>query len=1222
MPTRSICHWLRRLPARIGKPPQVARRQSLKSGLRMEALEARIVLATFTVSATADAGPGSLRQAILDTYTTAGPHLIQFNIPGSGVRSIGLASALPAVLSNTTIDGTSQPGYVDRPIVELNGSAVTGDGLTLSGANNEVRGLVINRFKAGVGFGGNGIALPSAAASGNRIVGNWIGTDATGTLDLGNATDGILVVNGANNRIGGTSTADRNIISGNNDRGIRVLGSNATGNTIIGNFVGTDVTGTLDLGNSFIGVNFLGGPRNNRIGGPGLGERNVISGNDADGIRIEGLGTNSNTVQGNYVGTDVTGSTALKNENSGIAVFWDSAQNMIGGDLPGEGNLASGNRFDGIQFGKSNDNHVRGNMVGLASDGATPIPNQASGISMFQGSGNVIGSTASRNIIAGNAVSGIYLYFETQNNTIIGNYIGTDKTGTLDRGNTQHGIHVDNVAGNKIGGGSDNQANLIAGNNLIGVFVRGSLATSNVIQGNRIGTNHLGTSPISNASGGVVIANAANNTVGTDGNGSTDDQEGNLISGNGQSGIRVTNSTGTRIAGNHVGTDVSGELPLGNQSGITLDALSSMNVIGTNADGISDGLEGNLVSGNTLRAIVIIQSDNNWVAGNTIGLNASRTLPVPNAGDGVNITASNRNVVGFHPDVGINSVQTNVIAFNLRAGIGLTLNGSRNLLRGNSLFDNGSIGIDHDTTSGGIQPNDPLDADVGANDRLNFPLIRRVVTGASTRVVGELDGLPSSTQNVDFYANTNVDPTGHGEGKRWLGTHAVNTDANGKASFDITFAQATLANESLTATSTDALGNTSEFSRAVALDSTPPTSQVLALESPATSREIYVQVSGQDPEPNGLPASRVATYDIQVSIDGAPFTPWTTVPADAANAIYIADSNRTYGFRSIARDWAGNVETKPMAIEASVYIPDVEAPTTQVQSVASRTPSFQIEVVGIDPGQSGIAEFQLFVQIDDAAPIRFATTAARADASGSLFFASATFQAMIDGNSHTYRFHSIGVDRRGNIEDPPIGPVTDVVIVATFAPPAQLAISGFDVQRGAIQRSFIRNLDVTFNTTTGVAAIVDSLADANSSNDRIRLRRFAPDGSGPGSSIPLNSKVNFSAVDRAIQIDFGTGGIGGDPASLVGNGYYALEFDLDGDGTLESVRNFYRLLGDTNGDRTVDSVDYSNVSRRNGAMGFNLDEDLNGDGRVNLTDILLARRGIGRSVASGLNLDD
>lgn len=161
---------------------------------------------------------------------------------------------------------------------------------------------------------------PPPDADGNKIQGNYIGTDVTGTVDLGNGETGVTVV-GSENEIGGVVPGAGNLISGNDRDGVLVVLS--TGNSVQGNLIGTDVTGTVALRNTFNGV-VVQGASGNTIGGTVAGARNVISGNGRAGVMIENVfefeTTSNNLVQGNFIGTDVTGTKPLGNSHHGIEV--------------------------------------------------------------------------------------------------------------------------------------------------------------------------------------------------------------------------------------------------------------------------------------------------------------------------------------------------------------------------------------------------------------------------------------------------------------------------------------------------------------------------------------------------------------------------------------------------------------------------------------------------------------------------------------------------------------------------------------------------------------------------------------------------------------------------------------------------------------------------------------------------------------------------------------
>ena len=234
-------------------------------GVLLAALVAAMLMAagpahastTFTVTNTNDSGAGSLRQAILDANATSGADVINFDIPGTGVKTISPNPELPQITGAVTMDGYSQPGAQPNTKavgsdavlkIELSGaSADAGTGLYITAANSTVKGLVINRWT-------HGIILGSSGATGNKIAGNYLGTDAMGTNDLGNDFNGVYVGNASGNTIGGATAGERNVISGNDYYGVNIDGQTATGNRVVGNYVGTDASGTQDLGNHFAGV--------------------------------------------------------------------------------------------------------------------------------------------------------------------------------------------------------------------------------------------------------------------------------------------------------------------------------------------------------------------------------------------------------------------------------------------------------------------------------------------------------------------------------------------------------------------------------------------------------------------------------------------------------------------------------------------------------------------------------------------------------------------------------------------------------------------------------------------------------------------------------------------------------------------------------------------------------------------------------------------------------
>lgn len=359
----------------------------------------------------AAAGDCTLPGAISRANASGGADLIHFDIPPSdagcsaGICRITLASALPQVNGPLTIDGYTQPGAQANTLtpdqggsdaqirIELRGCSGCGDGIVVS-ALSTIRGLAIGGFTggAGVNFNGN-------LSNGSALEGSFIGTDASGSLAVPNATG--INANGnpfagaqpQNLRIGGTAPAQRNLISGNTGRGID---TNSTGLQVLGNLIGTNAAGTAALGNGDIGI-FIAGCGNGsgfnaQIGGTSTAARNLISGNSSYGIQIGqpngGCGrTGGALIRGNFIGSDIGGTQAIGNgfASTRANVFLRTggtagSPNVIGGSAAGEGNLIVGAASMGVELpGEARSavrgNRMRGNLalgIDLGTDGRSP----------------------------------------------------------------------------------------------------------------------------------------------------------------------------------------------------------------------------------------------------------------------------------------------------------------------------------------------------------------------------------------------------------------------------------------------------------------------------------------------------------------------------------------------------------------------------------------------------------------------------------------------------------------------------------------------------------------------------------------------------------------------------------------------------------------------------------------------------------------------------------
>lgn len=299
-------------------------------------------------------GNCTLRAAIEEANALSGTDSISF--VHSGATTFTPGSAYPTITDPIVIDGTTDPDFVSTPVVELDGTGAGAvDAIHITAGSSSVRGLVINRY--------GGTAIHLQTAGGNTVVGCYLGTDVNGTVDQGNTQDGILVDRSPNNTIGGTAAASRNVISGNDRYGVWLFDPASTGNQLLGNYIGTDANGTGDLGNSIYGV-YVGDAPGNMIGGTTSGAGNVISGNDSRGVLISGTAATGNLVQGNLIGTDVTGTADLGNTIEGVLIV-DAPNNTVGGLVATARNVISGNNTQGIsiQNAGATGNLIQGNYI-------------------------------------------------------------------------------------------------------------------------------------------------------------------------------------------------------------------------------------------------------------------------------------------------------------------------------------------------------------------------------------------------------------------------------------------------------------------------------------------------------------------------------------------------------------------------------------------------------------------------------------------------------------------------------------------------------------------------------------------------------------------------------------------------------------------------------------------------------------------------------------------
>ena len=419
--------------------------------------------------------------------------------------------------------------------------------------------------------------------------------------------------------------------------GIVIAGGSS--NWIAGNYIGTNTSGTASSENGNFGVLINGGAKDNIIGGAAAGDGNVISGNGLDGIRITDPGTDNNVVDGNYIGTDATGTVAIGNGWCGVQIVLGAQYNQIGctgiGESTAERNIISGNDLAGVYLlgAGTNYNTLAGNYIGTDATGEVAVANGWAGFEIHNGAQH---NTAEGNLISGNDCAGVWITDQgTNNNVVEDNYIGTNAAGNAAIRNGWSGVTILAGAQNNI-----TEGNIISGNGWDGVDIYDSGTSGNIVAGNYIGTDISGTMALGNGAHGVEIwGGATDNLVGVNGNDSDPQAEGNLISANHWDGVNIYDSgtSGNIVAGNYIGTDISGTMALGNgAAGVEIWSGATGNLVGVNGNDSDPQAERNLISGNQWGGVEIHDygTSGNIVAGNKIGTDISGTIAVGNSRGG------------------------------------------------------------------------------------------------------------------------------------------------------------------------------------------------------------------------------------------------------------------------------------------------------------------------------------------------------------------------------------------------------------------------------------------------------------------------------------------------------------------------------------------------------------------------------------------------------------
>jgi parallel beta-helix repeat protein len=859
----------------------------------------------------------------------AGNPTIQVGKGGLGV----LPSILGDVFNSGSLTISGNTGGATR--VELDGSLAgnNANGLTIAGHDISVSSLVINRFS------GNGIDISGTPPPGDGldIVTNcYIGTDAAGTMALGNQGDGILIEGGTpNNIIGGSQAGDGNVISGNLGNGIEIQPrspfappSSLNGNFIFRNFIGTNAAGNAGLGNGGNGIFIQGDPdattqltRPDLIGDPFKGG-NVISDNGGDGILIQGFftpvsGTTNNVIQSNLIGTDAAGQIALGNSGNGVEIV-GSPRNVIGGVTPLRGNLISGNTLKGIAISgqDSDSNQVESNSIGLSLDGTSALPNLGddifidnapnTGIGGLNGEGNKLagsknGITAQGSLAKGLTIEGNFLgkdglgvqfstgiklvstgpdvfikgnalfnvldtnidaFFQADGKyTFSGNIFNRGQfvpeglvganialadglTATIDYDNN---TDIHDATGLKATEGVGGTVNWTVFNNMQKLGDNGArfdFRTSGIksfandhweedTTGDFFYTTTLGpgTAMTLQMNGEFFLSGGGSGLTGNASVSGTATLIQNIVAltgtGNNGDGVSIVAlvSAGGKIKTNMSNWDVEAN------GGIGVGLRKGSTVIGTEWTFTDGLLRGNKKGGFLLYLDPFAVIRNTKILGNTgagakvagsgdpefIGCDIEGNTDGIDCVDQSITTIDSGNTISGNTGAGVlveGTAQATIFGNTITGngdGVVVTSTGTGTTIEDNSIFGNAGLGID--LGGDGVTPNHAGGPIPGPNHLQNYPVLTSAVTDATgTMIDGTLNSAANQNYTLRFFSNSAASPSGFGEGEVFIGSAVVSTDSNGNVSFAFQTTSPVSPGRFISATATDAAGETSEFS--------------------------------------------------------------------------------------------------------------------------------------------------------------------------------------------------------------------------------------------------------------------------------------------------------------------------------------------------------------------------------------------------------------------------
>ncbi len=692
---------------------------------------------------------------------------------------------------------------------------------------------------------------------------NYPGIDSTTNVTSSNSVIGQQVVGiviGPQSGIPFQATINAgfqlsNVISANGRNGISV--NSADNNQIAMNYIGTDITGTVDLGNARNGIQISCGSTGNLIGGSATGGNdptngvfvrpplgNLISGNDGDGVLINS-GATQNTLSGNFIGTTASGNSKLGNSLDGVAIDSASDNSLIGCTFQQDPfvfyNVISGNGGNGLLVTNSDDTTIQANFFGIGADDNTAVGNTLNGVVVEGSSTNTVmgGPIPLGNVDAANGQNGIVVQDSASGFTSYNTFCGVAAFSTnMNLGNGHDGILITSTGDNIL-----LRTNVISRNGNDGVEIAGA-AQGVRVTGNIIGMNTNGLVPMGNLHNGVEVDGNAHDIVIGGPQPTFNIIPHNIISANGDNGVAIDgNAYNVQVNSSFIGTDFLGLRAFGNlKAGVSISRGTDSSTIGS-----SDPTLPTVISGNLGNGVEMFSTNNNTVVGSVIGMDAPGLLPVPNKGNGVKISDGFNNIIG-RVSAGSNGTAggpANIIAFNGANGVWVD-SGNANGIRENSIYGNTLLGID-------LGP--------WANMAQAAPaLTSSIVLSLGTQVSGTITGSSNTNYTTEFFAND----VSAASGRYSLGTQTVQTNVAGTAAFTFFGSLPPNGARFVTATATDASDNTSEFS--------PP------LESQNFGAALPAPIA------NSPASGAVLTTD-------QPTFAWTAVSGAGSYTLWISDRN-------------------------------------------------------------------------------------------------------------------------------------------------------------------------------------------------------------------------------------------------------------------------------------------------------------------------------------------